>query len=196
MSHLKEVALTVHPCPIEIQANLIRATDTSALPALKNPAQTPKLLFTSIRQRAYPLVLTKGLQARPENPIILAVEKNMAERLGKRKDPHPVILTVQVKELLATGASLMQFGSQLYICDQLTEGTFTGPPLPKDPPQKQKTDKKPVEAEPSAPGSFFPDITAFSPEKAPHDKKQGADRKKAWQRERRLARKHKSRNRE
>ena len=84
--HIREVALTVHPCPIEIDAERIRAKDRNALPRQIIPQVLPKLLFTAVRRRAYPSVCERGLKSGNGPQLLLSSDKQMAMRLGGRID--------------------------------------------------------------------------------------------------------------
>ena len=151
-SHLDEVRLTQANPPIEISDNLIRARDRESLPARAAADDLPKLLYTCVRQRAYPFVSTKGIM-KSEGDIVLCADREKAERIGKRVDQKPVILTVQVQKSLQRHVRFFSGGGDLYTADSIPAGCFTGPPLPKE-----KLDLTPpadmIPARPRKPGSF------------------------------------------
>ncbi|MCP4748300.1 MAG: hypothetical protein GY874_19505 [Desulfobacteraceae bacterium] len=193
--HLLELTLSLTPPPIEIEGSKIRAKDRSQLPALTPAYEPPKLLYTAIRHKAYPVVHEKGIQPRPSTPVILSTIKQMAQRLGKRIDNDPVILTVQVERTIEEGAYYRQFGDCLFLADFIPKNTFSGPPLPKQPPKEKRPSKQKTVTAPVAPGSFFPDFNDPQKQTTPSDKysaKQNRSKKKTWQVERRRARKKKS----
>ena len=193
LSHLNELAISVQPSPVEINDNRIRATDRSGLPILKRPAQLPKLLFTAIRRRAYPYVSENGIPPGGDGYIVLSTEESMARRLGRRMDNDPVILTIHTGASKAVGITYRQTGSALYICDAIPSGAFSGPPLPKERPTAITSEKSSTPEKPKTPGSFFPDPDVIREEGGGASQRR-SKREKAWQKDRRIARKEKQRN--
>jgi putative RNA 2'-phosphotransferase len=187
LAHLKEVALTVVPSPIEIKDDCIRACDRTQMPCITEPAKIPKLLYLAVRSRAYPVIVEKGLTSGNHPTLVLSSDEAMARRLGQRRDPHPVMLTVQVAQSMKKGTQFKQYGEHLFLADALYPDTFSGPPLPKEKPGRIQT-KTPAEpTRPKTPGSYYPDI---SPPKEP---KRQRRKEVQWKKDRRNARKHKSR---
>ncbi|UCE53908.1 MAG: RNA 2'-phosphotransferase [Desulfobacterales bacterium] len=156
-SHLDEILITISDPPFEISDKLIRARHREHLPEkvlIQNP---PKLLYTCIRPKAYPYVIDKGIFPLGYPQVILSSSRGLAVRMGKRIDPSPVLLTVQVPSSVAKGVVYFQAGETLYLADFIPEGCFTGPPLPKAKviPKKAEAIDQPSELIPA--GSFFMD---------------------------------------
>ncbi|MBN2419059.1 MAG: RNA 2'-phosphotransferase, partial [Deltaproteobacteria bacterium] len=57
----------------------------------------PSLLYTPIRRKAHLSVIEKGLMSSDNKPLVLSVNRDMAERIGKRKDQAPVIIEVMAE---------------------------------------------------------------------------------------------------
>ena len=189
-AHIREVLYAASSPPIDMADRFIRATDRSMLPA-PTPVKTfPKLLYHPVRRRAYPEVHENGLEPGDQSPqILLACERPMAERMGRRVDTSPVILTVNTSQLTGSGVTLWQFGEQLFIIDRLPADCFSGPPLPPTPPEHGRSKTAPLPASPKTPGSYLMDVDkALAPEKR---LKRSSKRKNEWKRERKL----KNRNR-
>ena len=90
--------------------------------------------------------------------VILSSKPEMAERIGKRKDRMPVLLTVQTRKSLEKGTLFYEAGDTLFLAESIRTGCFTGPPLPK---QKEVAIKKETLAEKREqkfPGSFIMDL--------------------------------------
>ena len=157
-SHIDEILITLSDPPIEIKDNFIRATHRDKLPGY-SPAQTlPKLLYTCVRKKAYPFVLDKGIFPMGFGHVILSSEPEMAERMGKRKDRMPILLTVQTRKSIEKGTLFYEAGDTLYLAESIRTGCFTGPPLPK---QKEAAIIKEALAEKreqKIPGSFIMDL--------------------------------------
>ncbi|MFZ1986312.1 MAG: RNA 2'-phosphotransferase [Desulfatitalea sp.] len=192
--HLKEAHLTTliateRPAPIEIQGAFVRAQKRDQLPAVTVPGQWPKLLYTTVRQRAYPVVHEKGLRPGVPPFIVLSSDIAMADRLGRRSDNTPVLLTVHVANAQAAGTHFRQFGESLFLADTVPAECISGPPLSKEKPATA-VPKAPAQAK--TPGSFFPDLgSADKHGVAPHQRPQRNEIE--WKKDRRRARKEKDR---
>jgi putative RNA 2'-phosphotransferase len=193
LSHLHELTLSLQPSPIEMNANLIRANDRADLPGRTRPSQLPKLLFTAVRRRAYPVVLEKGIPPGGDGYIVLSGDEQMAIRLGRRMDNDPVILTVHTNASPTADIAFQQYGIGLYLAQHIPVEAFSGPPLPKERPAEASSAKPKEPAAPKTPGSYFPDPLPIK-EDANSVTRRRNNKEKAWQRERRQARKQKQRN--
>jgi putative RNA 2'-phosphotransferase len=184
---LNELLITVRPAPIEIKGNLIRAVDRSRLPEISVPKNLPKLLYIAIRARAYLSVIEKGLQTGGSPYLILSSDKSMALRIGRRRDNHPVLLSVQVQKTREHNVVYHQFGENLFLTDQIPAGTFTGPAAPKPKPVTSRDESKKVsepQLEAPTPGSYLVSIDEQV------DPKQTARQRRQKQKDRQKARRH------
>jgi putative RNA 2'-phosphotransferase len=179
-AHLRELTLSLPNCPVEIVDQEIRARDRRRLHIPAPDTSLPKLLYTNVRQKAYAHVMEKGISARG-TPLLLCSRKQMADRIGRRRDRNAVQLTIHTRDVLNRGIALIPCGEGLFQVDHLPAGCFSGPPLPKTAPAKPTT-KTELPAEPQTPGSFFLDLEA----KATQKRKRNTRRKdQAWKQERR-----------
>lgn len=186
-AHLNELSMCARTAPIEIQGNRIRASDRSRLPGIIEGGALPKLLYIAIRSKAYASALEKGIRAGGGAYLALSPDKAMALRIGKRKDNHPVLLSVQVEKTLEHHVIYHRYGDHLFLTDAIPAGTFSGPALPKPRPVASKsTEDTPLKAPLSAPtpGSY---IVEFSD---PADAKQTARQRRQKQKERQKSRRH------
>jgi len=182
--HLTEMLLTVKDPTIEITAHRIRAKARDALPRPMPPPNLPKLLFTCVRRKAHPVVLENGIFPMGRSRVILCASSDMAERMGRRKDPLPVLLTVNVHKMLSQGLVFHQLGDMLYLTETVPVGCFSGPPLAKERTQPQKEAAGTEIQAPKSPGTFLLDLSAQPPAGS---KPRGKHRKKeiAWKKHRR-----------
>jgi putative RNA 2'-phosphotransferase len=187
LGHLNEVAMAVSPAPVEIEGNRIRARNREKLPLITDITHTPKLLYLAIRRKAYPAVIEKGLAVGGRPPLVMSSDEKMARRIGLRRDQHPVMLTIHVAKSLQHGTRLKQYGDHLFLADAIYPDTFSGPALPKEKPNRIQSKTPPEPAAPKTPGSYFPDLSQ-SPESKSLRRKEIE-----WKKDRRKARKHKSR---
>jgi len=182
--HLNEIIMT-RPAPlIEIKDTLIRAAHREKLYKQTPAEKLPKLLYTCIRRRAYPAVLNKGALSAGHSRIILTVTPELAEKIGRRMDPMPVLLTIQSQKSMARGVVFYTAGDFIFLADSIPEDCYTGPALPK---QKPVPSKEPVPGPHETrklSGSFLVDL---SEEKSPGIPLPRRKKKKeiAWKKDRR-----------
>jgi putative RNA 2'-phosphotransferase len=191
-SHLNEMLLSLTAPDFEIVDRQIRATDRSKLPRITRPVDLPKLLYTCVRRKAHPFVIEKGISAGPGNRIVLSTDASLAERIGRRKDQHPVTITVRVEDCVARGVGFDRCGKRLYLADFIPAGCLSAPPLPKEKRPADKEKEKPRSTVPTEAGTFKMDPARFKVPGQSTQKEKGAARKKdpAWKRERRRQKKH------
>ncbi|MBW2409515.1 MAG: RNA 2'-phosphotransferase, partial [Deltaproteobacteria bacterium] len=158
-SHLDEILITLPDPSFEIADKLIRSKVRDRLPQRSVALDTPKLLYTCVRQKAYPHVSNKGIRPTGFSHIVLSSDIDMAERIGKRFDREPVVLHVNVQQSEIQGVVFMQTGDALFLADYIPEGCFSGPALskvlPKEKPVPKQTKETKASPEPSTAGTFF-----------------------------------------
>ena len=189
-SHIDEIVLTQLAPEIDINDNYVRARHRDHLPVPQPVNQPPKLLYTCVRRRAYPVVLEKGIAVTEGEKVVLAAAPDLAMRIGRRRDPHPVLLTINVEQTLTHGVALHRFGELLYLADVIPSDCFTGPPLPKEKPVAAKPAVAPERAPRHEAGTFVLDPDRFDPasrKSAPTRKHREQD----WKKDRRQQRKQK-----
>jgi putative RNA 2'-phosphotransferase len=175
-SHLDEILITLPDHSFEVADKAIRSKVRDRLPPHTYASVVPKLLFTCVRQKAHPHVNVKGIRPTGFSHIILSSDRDMAERIGKRIDQAPVVLTVNVQQSQTRGVVFSQAGQTLYLADFIPEGCFTGPSLPKEKPAAAKSAPKEQPAQPQTPGSFL--LNMPQPASSPGGSRQMGDRSK------------------
>ncbi len=120
--------------------------------------EPPALLYGFCRRRAHAHVTERGLGPSSGEWVVLAEEKAMAERLGRRIDREPIIIVVQARRAAETGQVFHRLGQAVYLTDEIAPHLLTLPPPPKDKPDREKparTEPRPRMPAPDAmPGSF------------------------------------------
>ena len=182
-SHINEILLTSPNPPIEIHDDRIRATDRKHLSTPIRAETLPKLLYTCVRSKAYPHVTERGISPMGYGQVILSDSHAMAERMGKRIDPSPIILTIHTEKSLTQNVRFNQCGQTLYLTDRVPPGCFTGPPLPKQKTelkQKSEQSEKTDKAHQKLAGSFHVDLEKIKSK--PYGK--GKKKEIAWKKDR------------
>ena len=141
-SHIKEIMMHDGGDLFEIKGNRIRAKVVSWKLGLKDPVyDLPKILYTSIRRKAYPVIMKKGLSFGTDSYVILSPSKDMALRIGKRKDPDPVLLQIMSRDAEKKGSRFFKFG-QLYLSFWISRNSIIGPPMDRERLEKRKKEKE------------------------------------------------------
>ncbi len=154
-SHIHEILITLPNPLIEIKDNQIRAKYRDKLPKHTPTHDIPKLLYTCIRRKAYLFVMENGIFPMGYSSIILSSDRGMAERIGKRTDQTPVMLTVHTQKSIDKGIVFYKAGDTLYLAESILPGCFTGPPLPKQDPLATTKEVPQARAPQVSPGSFL-----------------------------------------
>ncbi len=185
---LLEIHLSVPDRPLEIEGNLIRPRDYRKIPSMVIETDLPKLLYTAIRKRAWPHVAEKGIGNPSQPPVVLTMDNSLALRIGRRKDPEPVLLTVNTSQATNLGVTFKRFGKFLFIAEQVPKGCFTGPRIEKPKPTKtRETPKEPKVSKTAGSFSVNPEALENIPKHGARPAKRRKDPE--WKRHRRKSRK-------
>ena len=129
--HINEVLLGKDRALFQPNENGIRALDRRWHLDLENPSQfPPKILFVAVRRRAHPVVMEKGLATMEGKYIVLSSDRDMAERIGRRRDQKPVVLEIMAASAQEAGVLFYAFGN-LFLTDQVPARFINGPPVSK-----------------------------------------------------------------
>jgi putative RNA 2'-phosphotransferase len=156
--HLEEVVNLVSPGAFELDGTHIRAllpgpaglrSDEAAWP--------PPRLYRAITARSQAVVAERGLEVRAGGELVLAADPEIAERLGRRRDPQAVLVMVQAQNAAKRGVEFFPYGEGLYLSGPIGPEYLQLPPAPKKPEARPKAPEKPA-PEPPTPGSVWLDI--------------------------------------
>jgi putative RNA 2'-phosphotransferase len=156
--HMVELQHSLEGKCFEIHDDRIRSKAGPPEAELEIEDPPPPRLYCGIRRRAHPVVLRHGLKPFKGSWIVLARTREMALRIGKRRDPEPVILEVRAPEAARGGTAFYKMKGQLILAESIPAKYLDGPPLTmKEPPPAPKpSPARPVEM----PGSFFLDFSS------------------------------------
>lgn len=190
-SHIHEVLMISSEKSFVLENDKIKAVCRDDALNPREEIVPPKLLYHCVRRKAYPIVCKQGVIPLGQPRVLLATTEELAQRMGKRRDPVPVLLTVQARRAFEAGVRFSQQGEFIYVTDHVPVGYFTGPPLPKE---KKKEDpkpkKEPVAIHEDLPGSFTFDVERSRALQQQRLKQKGLKKEIAWKKDvRRLRRK-------
>jgi putative RNA 2'-phosphotransferase len=93
--------------------------------------------------------MEKGLAAMEGKYIVLSSDRDMAERIGRRRDQNPVVLEIMAASAQEAGVPFHAFGN-LFLTDQVPARFINGPPASPErsrwragPPVSKKDGKTP-----------------------------------------------------
>ena len=155
--HVDDIMAALPGFQIEVRDSFIRAKNRDNLPKQTVSDNPPKLLYTCIRKKAHTFVLDNGIHPLGNEKVVLSSSIDMAERIGKRFDPSPVLLTVHTRKSTDAGVVFYSSGD-LFFSEIIPSLCFTDPPLPK---QKKETANVEKQIQPSPqkmPGSYIINI--------------------------------------
>jgi putative RNA 2'-phosphotransferase len=152
-SHIMEVASTSERERFEVQDERIRATYGHSLPHRIHyePAAPPTILYHGTRRRAYPHILHRGLDPMGRSYVHLTTSPELAMRIGKRRDPQPVLLEIQAQRASEEGVPFYQANPLIYLTDHIPPSYINGPPISKVLPEQKRPQKRTPQKEEEPP---------------------------------------------
>jgi putative RNA 2'-phosphotransferase len=181
--HLATLPYRLPASGFELDHNHIRACKRDRMPLISKGATAPKQLFACIRRKAYAAVRENGLhpQTHPDR-VLLYAKQTLARRVGQRRDPTPVIVTVQTTVAERTGIVFERFGEEVFLAPHIPMNCCRLPAAPK-PVQAEKSAGDSATVSPPQPaGSFTLDWERLA-KSAPPPKPSGR-KSKQWRRAR------------
>ena len=191
--HLKELAYSPLELAFTLEDKHIRPKH--ARDRITSAAVPPRLLFYAAKRKTYPVILKHGLRPGGRPYVPLATSEEIALRIGRRRDPKPILLTVHAVRAHDGGHAFFRCGELLYLVKTLPPPFLSGPPL-REPPKPRKVSRPQItepgeKTVPEMTGSFFLD-----PERDPDPmRRERRKRDKERKRQRSRERRHKRRRR-
>ena len=188
-SHIHEVLIAACEKSFVLENDKIKARCRNDALNPKEGVVPPKLLYHCVRRKAYPVICKQGLIPLGQPQVVLATTEALAQRMGKRRDPAPVLLTVQAQRAFGAGVRFLNHRECIYTTDHVPVGYFTGPPLPKE---KKKEGPKPkngaLAVPEDRPGSFAFDVERSQALQQQRLKQKGLKKEIAWKKDVRRSR--------
>ena len=114
-SSINEVLMSQDRTSFEVKGKSIRSLAGNPQFNLDRPVEDiPPLIYIPVRRKAHHSVLEKGLSRSDEKPHVFSMHRDMAERIGKRRDKKPVILEVLSAKAMKEGVQFYSFGRLFY----------------------------------------------------------------------------------
>ncbi|MBN2125304.1 MAG: RNA 2'-phosphotransferase [Deltaproteobacteria bacterium] len=180
--HIQEILMGEDRSLFEWDEGRIRCRERNWELDLGTPCPSPpKILFFAIRRKAHPHVLEKGLRAGAGGHLALSPQREMALRIGGRRDPRPVLLEIRTSAALGERVSFYAFGD-LFLAREIPPGCITGPPLPREPVRPPRAPER--ERQPPVPPELLSGTFVLDPKRDPDPSRRHRGKKeKGWKEE-------------
>ncbi len=174
--HLEQLAGLIHPPRFELTGDRIRGLIPGPADLRRAAQDLPALLYHAITSKAHERVFDAGLKAPPGRELLLATTRDAALKLGRRRSPEPVLVTVQAQTAARQGVAFQQYGDDFYLALEIPRTLIhLAPPPPT--PEKAKPEKAPPPR--PLPGTVVLDLPAFL-EKPVRGKSKGKKHEPEW----------------
>jgi putative RNA 2'-phosphotransferase len=146
--HIREVLIGKDRALFVREEDRLRSVEKRWHLDLRTPSEnTPKILFIAIKRKAHVHVMEKGLSS--DRPLVLSPDRDMALRIGERRDQKPILLEVLTGPAQQQGVAFHAFGD-LYLSREIPPEFISGPPVPEGIPELQPPKKEKPVPQPSA----------------------------------------------
>ncbi len=188
--HLDQVVALMQPPALAVEGERIRCLQPGALPRRRPGLPPPPLLYLAIAPKVHEHVWLEGLKAAAGRELLLARTPAAALKLGKRRAPAPVLVTIQAQAAAQAGQTFSGYGEELFLVPGLPREFLQLPPPPapeKKPPLPQAAPPPPT------PGTFRFGLPPAPGEPARRPDRKGKKGEPTWKAGARALRKNRRR---
>lgn len=158
--HIREISYLGIELPFTMEEGVLRLGSEIGAPEYPVESEPPERLFYACRRKEYPSVLKYGLKASNRPYLGLCSAKGLAVRIGKRRDPEPIVVEILARKAASGGITIRKAGEEMFLAEAIPLELLVCPPMREEElaslAAMGKKDKKPKEAPASAtPGSFL-----------------------------------------
>lgn len=153
--HLDQVVSLLQPPAFELSEERLRCLHPGSLPPRRPGEAPPPLLYLALPPKAHERVWQEGLKAPTGGELVLARTKDTALKLGRRRAPAPIVITIQAQAAAKMGIKFTGYGEDLFLARSLPR-EFLQMPAPLVQEEKPKVPK--AAPAPPTPGTFLVDL--------------------------------------
>ena len=128
--HLDQVVSLMQPPAFAVEGERIRCLQPGPLPRRRPGLPPPPLLYLAISPKVHERVWQEGLKAAAGRELLLARTPDTALKLGKRRAPTPVLVTIQAQAAAQAGLSFTGYGEELFLAARPAPGISATPLAP------------------------------------------------------------------
>ncbi len=192
-STIRELTYLGLEVPFVLEGNLVRLKPGYRHPDYPSVIDVPQRLYFACRRKQYAFVREHGITRSNRPYIAVSGSKELAVRLGKRRDAEPLLLEVLAAGAASEGEPIRWAGAELYLMETISVRHLIFPLL-RATQQAALTTRKRAEVKPSRPdlplsaGSFLVDARHLHSQSAAgieenKTTRQKGRRKNDWKRE-------------
>jgi putative RNA 2'-phosphotransferase len=159
--HLEQLAGLLHPPAFELAGDRVRGLIPAPANLRRPGEEPPTLLYIAITPKSHERVFEAGLKAPPDRELLLSHTRELALKLGRRRSPDPVLVTVQAQAAARAGVALENYGEGLTLTREIPRPFLQLPPLPQKPQRPEKPKPEKAAPPPPLPGSVLLDLPDF-----------------------------------
>ncbi len=192
-SHLRDLILLGFNPPYSLEGKRIILHEDVPRPYYP-VEEPPRTLYYAARLKACYHIYNHGLGTMGRSFVPLSRTKELALRIGRRRDKNPLLLEINAEQAAVEGVIFKAHGKHMFLAEDVPAKFISGPPLPEREVKKAKGKKTgKIEATPvSLPGSFFLDLNKDPDVSRRREREKKRRKGPAWKREARKLRKKKS----
>jgi putative RNA 2'-phosphotransferase len=142
-SHIIEAIYSGDRERFELGDDKIR--DTLFAPIPYERVSPPRILYQGIRRRAHPHILRQGIAPQGHTYCLLASSPELALRMGRRRDPDPLLVEIQAQRACENGVIFYQTNPLIYLANYIPPAYIVGPPVSTILSEQKPAAKKPPE---------------------------------------------------
>ena len=118
-STIRELAYLGLDVPFVLEGNLLRLKPGSRQPDYPPVTEVPERLYFACRRKQYASVREHGI-ARSNRPYVaVSGSKELALRLGQRRDPEPLLVDILAAVAASEGELIRWAGAELYLMEAI-----------------------------------------------------------------------------
>ena len=124
---LEQIIATSEKKRHEIVGDKIRALYGHTVPQVikKEPRIPPAVLYHGTTHRALPQILQDGLKPMQRQYVHLSIDVETATRVGKRRDPEPVILKIDTEAAQKADIQFYIGNDKVWLCNRVPKECIT-----------------------------------------------------------------------
>ena len=124
---LEQIIATSEKKRHEITGDKIRALYGHTVPQIikKEPGIPPAVLYHGTTHRALPQILQDGLKPMQRQYVHLSIDVETATRVGKRRDPEPVILKIDTEAAQKADIQFYIGNDKVWLCNRVPKECIT-----------------------------------------------------------------------
>ncbi len=182
--HLRELIHGGHRSKFEVSQGKMRTTQAT-INFIPEPTDSPPpRLFCGVRRRAYWAISQRGLKPFKDGWVVLARSKELAMRMGKRRDPEPLVVEVKAQEAWDRGIRFFSTQGEIFVSKEIPPQFLLLPPIEKRE-EKKVSPSQPKAPRMELPGSFSLEAEFLLTPQVPKGEKRIRREDPSWRRERR-----------